>query len=108
MELDNINDIISGLSSQDIEKLQSLASSIIGDNMQTPSQTASSPPDKSELEMIMKAKKIMDKMNSTTSKDAGLILALKPYLSEQKRMRADQSIRMLKLFEILPYLKELF
>ena len=58
--------------------------------------------------MIMKAKSIFDRMNKTSSKNADLINALKPHLSEQSRQKADQAIRILKLFDMLPYLKDLF
>ena len=62
----------------------------------------------SDLNMMLKAKKIIDKMNNTSSKDADLILALKPHLSEESKAKADKAIRILKLFDILPYIKELF
>ncbi len=110
MDIENINDIVSSLSNEDIERLQLLANSIMNSDAPPESSVKKTLPaaDSGELEMLMKAKKIMNKMNNTGSKDAGLILALKPYLSEEKRQRADQSIKMLQLFEILPYLKELF
>ena len=58
--------------------------------------------------MMMKAKSIFDKMNSASSKNADLINALKPHLSEESRKKADNAIRIMKLFEVLPYLKDLF
>ena len=58
--------------------------------------------------MMLKAKSIIDKMNNTSSKNEDLIIALKPHLSEQSQEKADKALRVLKLFEILPYLKELF
>ena len=61
-----------------------------------------------DFAMIMKAKSIFDRMNKTSSKNADLINALKPHLSEQSRQKADQAIRILKLFDMLPYLKDLF
>lgn len=61
-----------------------------------------------DFSMIMKAKSIFDRMNRTSSKNADLINALKPHLSEKSCERADQAIRILKLFEILPYIKDLF
>ena len=114
--MDNINDIISSLSDDDIEMLKGVASSILGDGNapeQKPSAEKNNLPNglnlsQSDLNMMLKAKTIIDKMNNTSSKDADLILALKPHLSEESKAKADKAIRILKLFDILPYIKELF
>lgn len=116
--MDNINDIISSLSDDDIEMLKGVASSILGDGNANEQKSADSDKksvlpnglnlSQSDLNMMLKAKTIIDKMNNTSSKDADLILALKPHLSEESRAKADKAIRILKLFDILPYIKELF
>ena len=127
----NINDILSSLSNEDIEMLKGVAGSILNQSdtqssaqQQKPHQSTpqSAPQDRQSLPpqinglnfnsddfaMIMKAKSIFDRMNKTSSKNADLINALKPHLSEQSRQKADQAIRILKLFDMLPYLKDLF
>ena len=127
----NINDILSSLSNEDIEMLKGVAGSILNQSdtqssaqQQKPPQSTpqSAPQDRQSLPpqinglnfysddfaMIMKAKSIFDRMNKTSSKNADLINALKPHLSEQSRQKADQAIRILKLFDMLPYLKDLF
>lgn len=127
----NINDILSSLSNDDIEMLKGVAGSILNQSdtqssaqQQKPPQSTpqSAPQDRQSLPpqinglnfnsddfaMIMKAKSIFDRMNKTSSKNADLIKALKPHLSEQSRQKADQAIRILKLFDMLPYLKDLF
>lgn len=118
--MDNINDIISSLSNDDIEMLKGVASSILGDNAVNDngsenknSNTLSSPLDslgfnQDDFNMIMKAKTIFERMNSASSKNADLINALKPHLSAPSQAKADQAIKILKLFELLPYLKDLF
>lgn len=145
--MDNINDIIAGLTPGDIEMLKGVASSILGgtgssgqNNSQTSGQQQfnQSPPvqqqvrdvsntiqqaqnmgnlingleglnfGKADFEMMMKAKTIFDKMNSTHNKNVDLIQALKPHLSPQTRDKADQAMKILRLFEVLPMLKELF
>ena len=123
--MDNINDIISSLSDDDIQMLKGVASSILGDSNQNSSIDKQIQPktnslnnsanllsgfnlSQSELNMMLKAKSIIDKMNNTSSKNEDLIIALKPHLSEQSQEKADKALRVLKLFEILPYLKELF
>lgn len=115
--MDNINDIISSLSNEDIEMLKGVASSILGGEGANEFKKNELPAsnllnglnfDPADLEMMMKAKRIFDKMNSTSSKNADLINALKPHLSESSQHKADQAIRIMKLFEVLPYIKELF
>lgn len=123
--MDNINDIISSLSDDDIQMLKGVASSILGDSNQNSSSDKQIQPktnslnnsanllsgfnlSQSELNMMLKAKSIIDKMNNTSSKNEDLIIALKPHLSEQSQEKADKALRVLKLFEILPFLKELF
>ena len=116
--MDNINDIISSLSDDDIEMLKGVASSILGDGNANEQKSAENDKksvlpnglnlSQSDLNMMLKAKTIIDKMNNTSSKDADLILALKPHLSEESRAKADKAISILKLFDILPYIKELF
>lgn len=131
----NINDILSSLSNDDIEMLKGVAGSILNQSdtqssaqqqkppQSTPQSTPQSAPkdrqslppqinglnfNSDDFAMIMKAKSIFDRMNKTSSKNADLINALKPHLSEQSRQKADQAIRILKLFDMLPYLKDLF
>lgn len=130
--MDNINDIISGLSQDDIEMLKGVAQSILGgdgeqnqaaqsvDAAQSTRQSAvkNAPPvqnlpaqlgiSSADLNMMMKAKKIFDKMNSASDKNTDLIMALKPHLSPENRNKADTAIKILRLFDALPYLKELF
>lgn len=108
--MDNINDIISSLSSDDIEMLKGVASSILGDEDAKPQNNALSGLNlsPSDINMMMKAKSILDKMNNTSSKDVDLIMALKPHLSDESKEKADKAMRILKILEILPYIKDMF
>lgn len=131
--MDNINDIISGLSQSDMDMLKSVAQSILGgegeqgqnrqsgkasqnrrqSDAQNETQPAQNLPaqlgiNTDDFNMMMKAKKIFDKMNSASDKNTDLIMALKPHLSPENRNKADTAIKILRLFDALPYLKELF
>ncbi len=114
--MDNLNDIISSLSNDDIDMLKGVANQILGESA-AEKPALPSPPSSSgvplnigsdDLQLIMRAKSIMDKMNGAKSKNAELIAALKPHLSPHAQQRADQAIRILRLLEILPYMKDLF
>ncbi len=123
--MDNLNDIISSLSADDINMLKGVASSILGgsneenektDNKQNQNQNtgqgsnalASLGINTDEFNMMMKAKTIFDKMNSASNKNTDLIMALKPHLAPEHRAKADAAIKILRLFDVLPYLKDLF
>ena len=123
----NINDIISNLTPDDINMLKGVASSILGEG--TPENTQSTTQnfnnnqnnnqnalqslnslglDSLDFNMIMKAKSIFDKMNNTPNKNVDLIMALKPHLRPETQNKADQGMKIIKLFEVLPLLRELF
>lgn len=126
--MDNLNDIINNLSADDINMLKGVASSILGDSADTTEQQKpqqnniqQNTPQQSgvpalaglgldgiDFNMIMKAKTIFEKMNNTSNKNVDLIMALKPHLSPETQNKADQAMRILKLFEVLPLLRELF
>lgn len=125
--MDNLNDIISSLSADDINMLKGVASSILGgseeesgssENQQNQNQNqnagrgsnalASLGMDTADFNMMMKAKTIFEKMNSASNKNTDLIMALKPHLAPENRAKADTAIKILRLFDILPYLKDLF
>lgn len=128
----NINDIISNLTPDDINMLKGVASSILGEgapeNTQSATQNSSAQNlnnnqnnnqnalqslnslglDSLDFNMIMKAKSIFDKMNNTPNKNVDLIMALKPHLRPETQNKADQALKIIKLFEVLPLLRELF
>lgn len=132
--MDNINDIISSLTDDDINMLKGVASSILGgENQQSSENTTNQNKnqgnsqkvsqnnsgnnnalpanfgfDNIDFDMIMKAKKIFDTMNNTKDKNVDLILALKPHLRPETQNKADQAMKILKLFDVLPLLRELF
>lgn len=119
--MEGLGDIISSLNADDIEMLKGVASSILGGeasekkeapSADTSTSTSLSPMniglDGSDFEMIMKAKTIFERMNNTSNKNVDLIMALKPHLSKDTQDKADAALRMLRLFEVLPLLRELF
>ena len=121
--MDNLNDLISSLSAEDINMLKGVASSILGGEAENASAPAPNPPptpqgnglglsslglNTDDFNMMMKAKGIFDRMNNASNKNTDLILALKPHLSPQSRDKADTAIKILKLFEVLPLLRDMF
>lgn len=56
--------------------------------------------------MIAKMAGIMKHLNTTDDKRVQFLNALKPMLSSARQKRADEAMKMLKLFELLPVLRE--
>lgn len=111
--MDNINDIISSLTDEDIENLKAAAESFFGGDSPSSKENRrpeNGMPDLSQLlgnaQMMAKLTSIMGAMNRKDSRSA-LIEALKPLLSEKRRRKADEAMQMIKLFDLLPQITEI-
>ena len=104
--MDNIADILSSLSADDISYFKSMAESLFssdGEKQQSFSQNMPDP------DMIVKISNVVNMMNSSQGgARSRLIEALKPNLSEKRQKKADEAIEFLKLMDILPLLNGLF
>ncbi|MCL2088551.1 MAG: hypothetical protein FWH14_03620 [Oscillospiraceae bacterium] len=58
-----------------------------------------------DINMLMNIQKIMSAMNSD-DKNIHLIKALKPHLSDDRRKKADDAMKIMQLISLLPMLKE--
>lgn len=58
-----------------------------------------------DIEGIMKLGEMLSSMNKQ-DKNTQLLLALKPHLRPENRQKADNAIKLLKILNILPLLKE--
>ncbi len=58
-----------------------------------------------DINMIMKIQQIFSSMN-VSDKNSQLLVALKPHFSEQRSKKVDQAISMMRLFSMMPMLKE--
>ena len=63
-------------------------------------------PDPDMLNMMMKLAPLFGKMNQD-NESTRLLYALKPFLSEKRQQRLDQSVRLLGIMNILPLLKNI-
>lgn len=53
-----------------------------------------------DLDTLLKIKNIFDKLNTNSSKNVNLLLALKPFLRKSRKDKLDEYIQMLKVAEI--------
>lgn len=125
MDAGNINEILSSLTNEDIASLQAMASSIFGQKgndgggeqkeKQNQREEHHQPPAQDNIlggmdidpKTMAAIASIMSKLGQSRDDErTRFISALKPLLSEKRRRRADEAIKMMQLFEILPLLKD--
>lgn len=125
MDAGNINEILSSLTNEDIASLQAMASSIFGQKgndgggeqkeKQNQREEHHQPPAQDNIlggmdidpKTMAAIASIMGKLSQSRDDErTRFISALKPLLSEKRRHRADEAIKMMQLFEILPLLKD--
>ena len=113
---DAIENIINSMSQKDIEDLTAMASQLFsGGNSNSSSNSNSSPrpehndpTDGIDFDTITKIASVLGKLSSQP-KNPGceLLTALKPMLSPERRHKADEAIKMMRLISLLPLLKDL-
>ena len=104
--MDNIGDILSSLSDDDMKALGDAARRGLESTQRA--QGRSDGDRGSSLGSAMKAKKEqrMSAMNRHDSR-CDLIAALRPLLSEPRRRRADDAMQLIKLIDLLPMIEDL-
>ena len=95
--MDNIGDIISSLSDSDIENLKDMAGKLFSSDDNSGENAGVSLP----LELGA-----LGALTGAEDERCALIKSLRPMLSEQRRKKADEAIKLLKLASIIPLLKE--
>ena len=113
---DAIENIINSMSQKDIEDLTAMASQLFsGGNSNSdsnsntnPKPERNDPADGIDFDTITKIASVLGKLSSQP-KDPGceLLTALKPMLSPERRHKADEAIKMMRLISLLPLLKDL-
>lgn len=109
MTMDNINDLLNSISPQDMERLKGVASSLINSKKESkkPEQSTdgiSALFGNDTANMLMK---VATQMNTDNDKTA-FIKALEPLLSEERRTKAEEAMKFLRLMDALPLLRGLF
>ena len=104
LSTDNIADILGSLSDEEFRSLKETAQSLLG--------TVGEPRARQEdagidPQTLRKLSRVMQAMRQGSDARSQLIGALKPYLSEPRRKRADDVMQMLRMLDVLPMLGQL-
>lgn len=110
----DIGDLLNNLSAEDISSLQEAAKSIFAsEDSENEFEKSDNNSDNDtgfgsfsmpDAETIMKISKIMGMFNQKDSR-SDFIAALKPYLSDPRKKRADEAMKFIKLIDLLPALQ---
>lgn len=101
----DIGEILSSLSEDDMQNLQAVASSILG-NMSAPRPPVPPNPASTKNNMGDITALLTTISKSENDPRCQLIAALKPMLSEERRKKADDAIKIIKLTDTLPALRD--
>ena len=104
--MDNIGDILSSLSDDDMKALGDAARSLLGSSEQEQGQNDSDRGFSMDPATMAKIAQIMSAMNRHDSR-CDLIAALRPLLSVPRRRRADDAMQLIKLIDLLPMIEDL-
>lgn len=92
---------------ESMNRVKQMAESILGENSQNSSSVSTeneSPIGPNEMKMMMN---LVGKFKSTANDSrTNLLTALKPHLSEPRQEKVETAIKILKVLELLPLIKE--
>ncbi len=112
---DAINDILSSLSAEDMEKLSDMASQMFSFSENGNSENKSTNTGNSfsldgipfDTESMMKIMNLINRLrNQPDDNRIKLLYALRPMLTEKRQVKIDHAVQMLRIMAILPLLKE--
>ncbi len=104
--MDDLNEKIAGILNDpdSFEQLKNMADSIFAGQSDSNYDNSNDMPPIENIGAIMS---IISKLNSSGDNDrTRLINALKPYLSDKRKQKADNAIKLLKIVELWPLIKE--
>lgn len=104
--MDELNERLSALLSDPdgMEKIKEMAQNLLGGTSPAPTNSIS---DNSEIDIAAVTKMLtMIKSNNKDDNRIKLLLALKPNLSDEKQQKVDSAIKILKLVDLAPLLKD--
>lgn len=109
--MDDLSEKLAGILNdpESLNKIKKMSESLFGGEEEKPSLPSaygglSDIPDAEDMKKIIG---IMSRLKAESNDSRTMLLkALKPNLSEKRQERVDRAIKILKIIELLPYLKE--
>lgn len=105
--MNDLNDKLSKILNDpdSMEKVRMMAESILGEEE---GETQEDPISETGLDpsTLTKIAGIMKRLNTGGDNRTALLMSLRPLVSERRQKRVDTAIKLLRLIDLLPYLKE--
>jgi len=100
---DNLKDIIANMSSDNSDSSNNFENSknINNKNANNNNDTSSFDFSNIDIKTFLKLKSALDKMNSKDNPNTKLLLALKPYLKDNKKEKLDQYIKLMSISSLM-------
>ncbi|MCQ2463757.1 MAG: hypothetical protein MJ177_10240 [Clostridia bacterium] len=105
MDMDSLASVLGSLSDEDISSLKSIAQSFMAEEKNGEDDPQNE--DGTDTQTLGKIMSLMGSLNSGSDERTALIRSLKPFLSEERRKKADEAARMMKMLELLPAMKDI-
>lgn len=105
--MEDLSAMLSGIMNdpQQMAKLQAMAGSLFGGEASPPpSEPAGLDVSPNQIAGLMKMANLLK--NNATDRRSGVLLALRPYLSEHRQKRVDDAVKLLRLVSILPAIQD--
>lgn len=104
--MDDLSEKLAGILNDpdSLEQVKKMAENLFsGENNETANDSKDLPP----IENIAAIMSVISKLNGSQDNERTRLLnALKPYLSEKRQAKADNAIKLLKIIELWPLIKE--
>lgn len=117
LNIENIENILTSMSSEEFEDLKNTASALFSsfekdsDKKETNKQKTSGPSFSGfdiDLESITKIMSVMERIkNQPEDPRCTFLRSLKPMLSNERKHKVDQAVKMMSLMSFLPIIQEL-
>lgn len=118
LNMENIENILGSMSSEDMEMLKTAAEGIFSSMGQSQEKKESKEKKQSgqnifdsfniDFETVTKIMSFMEKLrNQPQDPRCNLLLSLKPLLSEKRRGKVDEAVKMMSLMSFIPIIEEL-
>ncbi len=118
LNMENIENILSSMSSEDMEMLSGMAQNLFSstEKKEEKGEGSAPPPHSSnpfssfniDFETLSKIMSLMEKLqNRPADPRCNLLLSLKPMLNERRQGKIDEAIKIMSLLSFLPLIDEL-
>lgn len=107
--MDNLNELLSGLSPEDLSRLQAVAKNLLTKPQEpapsAPQEKISLPEISSENASLLRALSSLSQIQNEENDVTRFLKSLQPLLSKERQQKIEEALRFLHVMDALPLLK---